>query len=144
MNGSIALLYYENPTGNVTALLQYITTPAARDLDVTEQTQWADISSQSSRSLPAGYINSPGLRGSHTLYEGYPGFNFSTPFGDFQRGSGCIFFSYTSELNDKFDLAYVGYPVVPGDYQGLFSGMYYTSLEVARLFSIDIDGRQNR
>lgn len=41
-NGSVALLCYENPTGNVTALLEYYNNPTGEDASL----EWVDISSQ--------------------------------------------------------------------------------------------------
>lgn len=127
MNGSIALLYYENPAGNVTVLLQYIpkpTEPSSNELNE-QQYEWADISSQESISLPAGYINNPGMNGSYTLYESLPGFKFSAPFGHSQD-IGTLFFSSPSHtlqvdgISASNVTALVHYSVGPDGYQDIF------------------------
>ena len=50
-----ALLYYENPTGGVSALLQH-------------GHEWVDVTSQGSQSLPDEFRNAPGFNSSKTLY----------------------------------------------------------------------------
>lgn len=79
------LLYYENPSGNVSALLQ-------------QGKQWVDITSQDSKSLPHEFRNTNTTSESHTLYEsanvGMPripfacGANWST-----DQAIGAIFYS---------------------------------------------------
>ena len=69
-----ALLFYENPTGNASVLVQRITTQSS-------QAQWVDITSQTSQSLPGEFRNAdPIVEPSHTLYESDIVATFSTPF----------------------------------------------------------------
>lgn len=94
---NIALLYYENPNGKVSALLYRPLTVIAENqndgpylLD-----QWIDITSQESKALPNEFRNAPGFNYSdalythsgygnatfsHTLYEADPIAVYSTPF----------------------------------------------------------------
>lgn len=84
-----ALLYYENPTGNVSALLQRFS-PQSNEYSKVEQAQWIDITSQKSKSLPDEFDNVPHSNHSNTLYESSPWAGFSTPF------TGGAYFSDTS------------------------------------------------
>ena len=65
-----AILYYENPNGDVSALLQR---------RVSAEYQWVDMTSQESQSLPHDCRNLPNNGSSHTLYES-EGAAISTPF----------------------------------------------------------------
>ena len=69
---TLAILYYENSTGQVSALLQRFT------LDGTPT--WIDITSQSSQSLPGDLRKDPDPNLSNTLYESAPNDKFSPPF----------------------------------------------------------------
>ena len=92
-----ALLYYENPIGNVSALLQRIAPSSIAE--------WVDITSQTSQSLPGGFRNADSaVQFSHTLYESDIGAPFSTPFtsvanfslkrlGEDVIGDGALFYS---------------------------------------------------
>ncbi|CAD6587164.1 MAG: hypothetical protein ASARMPREDX12_002766 [Alectoria sarmentosa] len=89
---NLALLYYENPTGKVSALSQEIVLRAVTGLEAGESvdgesvsSQWVDITSQESRSLPGYYRNTPGSTAggySKTLDESLDSniFTLSTPF----------------------------------------------------------------
>ena len=92
-----ALLYYENPTGNVSALLQRISPQPTQILEMLNA-QWIDISSQESKSLPDEFRNVPGFNFSNTLYESYTNAKFSIPFTsglDFSGSPtiGALFYS---------------------------------------------------
>lgn len=66
-----AILYYENPTGNVSALM-------LRSYEGGKS--WFDVSSQSSQFLPGDFLNSAQSLFSNTLYESARNYTFSTPF----------------------------------------------------------------
>ena len=78
-----ALLFYENPTGNVPALLQRIS-PNSNQAELSsqpQQVQWVDITSQKSQGLPDEFWNDGlNLFDSRTLYESDMNATFSTPF----------------------------------------------------------------
>ena len=103
--GNLALLYYENPGGNVSALLQpsvWINSSTAGGLE----SQWLDITSQSSKSLPSEFHNvDPDV--SHTFWEEATnnaccgGHRISTPFTsvNFSGGStDALFYAPDSGL----------------------------------------------
>lgn len=69
-----AILYYENPNGNISALLQRGVSARTE-----AEYQWVDITNQESQSLPHDCRNGPNSRSSHTLYES-EGAAVSTPF----------------------------------------------------------------
>ena len=70
-----ALLYYENPLGKVSALLQ-------------DGDNCVDITSQQSKSLPNRFHNSPHAENSKTLYESdLFNYTFSTPFSVWPESS---------------------------------------------------------
>ena len=88
--GNVALLYYENTDGKVSALLQRLQTFG----DI-QQDQWIDVTSQESDELPHEFRNAPGFNYSnsfyqigsthnttfsHTLYEADPIAVYGTPF----------------------------------------------------------------
>lgn len=83
------ILYYENPTGNVSALLQRTTTTNEDDSsDYNGRTwsqKWFDITSQESESLPNEFRNTDRTISnkslySSTLYESNTNATYSTPF----------------------------------------------------------------
>ena len=96
-----ALLYYENPTGNVSALLQRTS--------ITFADECVDITSQASESLPNEFRNSAGQT-SNTLYESDTNATYSTPFTSGANFTGwdigALFYS-PSTLDD-------GTPIVSG------------------------------
>ena len=138
-----ALLYYENPNGNVSALL--------RRGSFVDQFQWVDITSQQSESLPNEFGNAPGLNAhsdtnlpeeisgdyfndSKTLYESDTDAIFSTPFTSGANLSGpfigALFYSppEPSLVNGKFPLSsgsftYAGHSIGPGGPGYFGSGM---------------------
>ena len=77
-----ALLYYENPVGNVSALLQrtFMTWHDSSAGDAGQlEFNWLDITSQSDKSLPSDFLNTdPDI--SHTLWESGASTRFGTPF----------------------------------------------------------------
>ena len=72
---NLALLLYENPTGNITALLQRFHTRY-------DDTEWIDVTSQRSQLLQDAFRNGPGSdnNNSTTLYESDTDVTFSAPF----------------------------------------------------------------
>ena len=84
---NLAILYYENPAGNVSALLQRMVwtynSSGVNDV-VQRQSQWLDITSQSSKSLPSDFLNVVDTEDSHTLWESAEVYGrhttLSTPF----------------------------------------------------------------
>lgn len=72
---NLALLYYENPSGNMSVLLQRKTSmrPGWHP--------WFNITSQKSQSLPADFRNSPDESDyGHTIYEADANTIYSAPF----------------------------------------------------------------
>ena len=88
-----ALLYYENADGKVAALLQRITDTVNQDGQFGRSTQWVDITSQQSKSLPNEFRNVPDSEYSNTLYESVKksviNATFSTPFTSGANFFGC-------------------------------------------------------
>lgn len=83
----LALLYYENPTGKVSALSQETVVEGVEGVEGGESinTEWVDITSQESKSLPDRYRNTPGSTAedySKTLDESLDSnvFTLSAPF----------------------------------------------------------------
>ena len=113
---NVALLFYENANGKVSALLQCLTTIISEGGSEDTGYQWIDITSQESKALPNEFRNSPGLNYrntlgeppgnsitfSHTLYEADPTVEFSTPFfsvpNSFGSSGGALFYSPNSSL----------------------------------------------
>ena len=89
---NLALLYYENPGGNVSALLQ-------------QRDRWVDITSQDSKSLPQEFRNTPAslqTSDGYTLDDSAYDGTLSTPFAcganwSFPGAIGAIF--YTPNLS---------------------------------------------
>ena len=77
-----ALIYYENPTGNVSAILQQYQGDYERDTPF----QYVDITRQS-KALPDGFLNVPDFA-SHTLYESRNDIVFRAPFTTGANWSG--------------------------------------------------------
>ncbi|KAM0802654.1 hypothetical protein BDR22DRAFT_843688 [Usnea florida] len=106
-----ALLYYENPTGKPSALLQRISQQSSGD-----QVQWVDISSQESKSLPGDFRNVPGPQQlSFTLYESDTNATFSTPFTSAINFSdsaiGALFYSPNVNLVNGGPIVVTGYDI---------------------------------
>ena len=126
---NLALLYYETPTGKVSALLQRL---APNGTAFTGQ--WFNITSQTSQSLPDEFHNPAVFSNSRTLYndESDTDSLFTPPFAsvvNFSESStgrtatiGAIFYSpyYASIVSDGYQIGRSGY--------GNFSlGMRYRS-----------------
>ena len=117
------LLYYENPSGKVSALLR-------------QTGLWVDITSQDSVDLPNEFRNTP-TSGSHTLYESAETTMPGSPFAcganwtslTLERGIGAIFFSLNASENSvgsRFTYnEYTSDSSGPGIFYG---GMHYTPL----------------
>lgn len=109
---NVALLYYENPNGKVSALLhRRLQTILAKgpNAGLSLSDQWIDITSQESKALPDEFRGAPGfnynntvqrrqtLNDSRTLYEAEPFAVYSTPFFSastfFRSSVGAMFFS---------------------------------------------------
>lgn len=106
---NVALLYYENTKGEVSALLHRLLTFGDKQSS-SQQDQWIDITNQESKALPREFRNAPGFiysnsfydtgpnhntTFSHTLHETDPIAVYSTPFastGD-SFGSSAMFYS---------------------------------------------------
>ena len=75
---NLGLLFYENPTGKLSALLQRDNSSGYASSSI----EWIDITSQGSRSLPDAFRNDPSSdnNNSNTLYESDTNTTFSTPF----------------------------------------------------------------
>ena len=69
---TLAILFYENPIGQVSALVQIFTSAGIP--------KWFDITSQSSQSLPGDLRKNPDPDFSNTLYESALNDTFSPPF----------------------------------------------------------------
>ena len=108
---NIALLYYENPNGKVSALL-YRLLAIERKLGEPQssylQDQWVDVTSQESRALPDEFFNPDIIHSfstkydrnatfSHTLYDVNPNIVYSTPFTSaanfYWFAAGALFYS---------------------------------------------------
>lgn len=129
-----ALLYYENPTGNVSALLQRTNAQG--------QITWVDITSQESKSLPDNFRNAPEPYDSYndynisfTLYELDNNATFSIPFTSAPNFAGntmtALFYSpKVSTENSGPLLLGSGYDgisgsVVPGSPGYVLKGMHF-------------------
>ena len=107
---NLALIYYETPTGKVSALLQ-------------RSTGWVNITSQTSHSLPDEIHNPTVFFGSRTLYnnESDPNSLFTPPFisvGNYSEsttgeiaGIGAFLYSphYASIFSDGYQVGQSGY-----------------------------------
>ena len=115
---NLAILYYENPAGNVSALLQRLVWINSSSGPSAEY-QWHDITSQSSKSLPSDFLNvNPEI--SHTLWEATELFGshtrLSTPFTSRANFSDTLFYAPDngSLVFDDFLIGLQG----PGNYSG--------------------------
>lgn len=148
---NIALLYYENPNGKVSALLNRI----LRLTGTYGQIQWVDVTSQESKALPrefrpAGWVDhdtiasDPNTTRSHTLYDTDPNIVYSTPFtsaANFWGGSaGALFYSPLDPLLNTtspfagsfFNVGYNTGSSGPGNFT--VSGMHYLPAYTALFF----------
>lgn len=109
---NIALLYYESPNGNVSALLNRAIQGPGSKGDINMLVQWIDITSQESKALPHEFRNAPGFNYSsslgpeveenatfsYTLYETDPITIFSTPFSSDGTSGSALFYSPSNPL----------------------------------------------
>ena len=112
-----ALLFYVNSTGQVSALLQLYQNETA-------QTQWVDITSQESKSLPREFVEQ-GSGVVTTMYETQPNATFSTPFtsaANFSESTvGALFYSPNARIVELVYRVSISGP-------GYFEGMNCASL----------------
>ena len=126
-----ALLYYENPTKKVSALLQRIHTDVDQNY-TNVQPQWVDITSQESQSLPAEFRNVPGFRYSNTLYESDTNATLSSPFtcaANFSLATvGALFYSpHNASLLDSGPVVESDYRIGPSGPGNFSKGMHSRS-----------------
>ena len=123
-----ALLYYENPTGKVSALLQH-------------GWEWVDITSQQSKSLPDEFHNAPYAESSKTLYESDDSnLTFRAPFSSganwLTSGIGALFYSPSNAPSasggQPVSIWYDGYTIGPTG-SGNFSGSMHDQIRVSRM-----------
>lgn len=155
---NLALLYYENPIGKVSALLQRV----CFNLSVGDLvTSWVDITSQESKSLPDEFRNIPGHGSfsndsfsndslSNTLYESDASATFSTPFASIANFSGgatevALFYSppNASFVGSMYDVRSSG----PGGFSELPAGHQNTTMQsdvafFGSEFALQINGTQ--
>lgn len=126
-----ALLFFENPNGNVSALLFRI--DFAPQLD-----SWIDITSQESKALPKEFYNAPKITYSNTfsrtLYEAVPNGSYSAPFFSKSYSDGVVGATFYS----GFDLAQSSPSPLAGS-SALIVG-YTTSLNGTGNFSAGLEG----
>ena len=129
-SGNLALVYYENPTGSISLLLQRSNSSG--------MIQWLDISSSKSQSLPGEFRNAPFLNSvnseweSHTLYGSVPNNTFNAPFTSGvnftsapSSGGSWIGGVFYTPLNTSFSInSYAVGPSQPGNFS---AGMHLTS-----------------
>ena len=124
-----ALLLYENPAGNVSALLQRVT-PTNGNFSL-NRFDWIDITSQRSNSLPDEFHNTPQMSGddrnyTKTLYESGVDSTYSSPFtsGSNFSGSpiGALFFS-PYDIGGR--VTSTGYTIGPQGAGNFSEGMRY-------------------
>ena len=128
-NQNLAILYYENPAGNVSALLQrlvWINSSKGGQEGSQAEYQWHDITSQSSKSLPSDFLNvNPKI--SHTLWEATEllggHIRLSTPFtsmANFSGGDmGALFYAPDngSIVSEGYSIGLQG----PSNYSGYYA-----------------------
>lgn len=149
MNSTInsALLYYEDPNGNVSALLQRTTSKSTRKYfnGTSWSEEWVDITSQDSKSLPDAFQNPTGMNPSNDSFELGPYSNtfyestdmldanatYSTPFTSGANFSswtvGSLFFSPSNASQLGGSIVFAGYSVDPSGTGNFSAGMYCIS-----------------
>ena len=89
---NVALIYYENPTGEIAALLEQGFVDVVDVVDVVDA-GWVDVTSQESKSIPAEFHNAPiepdEWPTSKTLSECYVNVTFGVPFTSAANFSGA-------------------------------------------------------
>ena len=145
---NVALLFYENPNGKVSALLYRLMNIVNENpqAGMSQQDQWIDITSQESKALPNEFRNPPGfhysntfykdsgykdIKPSRTLYETDPFAVYSTPFFSapnlFKSVSAIFYSPFNLPLNTTSPLA--------GDC--FFTASYGASINGTGNFSLD-------
>ena len=144
---NVALLFFENPNGNVSALLYRLNWTVYDDYadGWGLQDQWINITSQDSKALPEEFHNAPWFNSytsytlfgenaihSRTLYESGPNVVYNTPFfsaSNFLGSVGAMFYSpFNVALNASL-----------GDYSFISAG-YTIGLNGSGNFSSSIEG----
>ena len=110
---NIALLFYENPDGKISALLHRLINIVNPRTGSYQQDQWIDITSQESKVLPNEFHNDPGFNYSNTLYKQSP-YNtvfsktldeadpiavYNTPFFSVPSSTGSVVAMFYSPFN---------------------------------------------
>ena len=131
----LALLLYENPAENVSALLQR-GNDSENDPTLNE---WVDITNQRSRSLPDAFHIAAGSDhfGSPTLYESDTSATFSTPFTcttDLDENFVRLLF-YSSNATDP--LTSIEYLPDPSGEHEFLRGMYCALVSLKRRFCVN-------
>ena len=135
---NLALIYYENPTKKVSALLQRVHIDAVDQNYTNVQSQWVDITSQESQSLPAEFRNVPAFDYSNTLYESESDTNatFTSPFTSAANFSlatvGALFHSpHNPSLLDSGPILEINYQIGASGPENFSTGMHsrYSYLE---------------
>lgn len=149
---NLALLFFENPNGKVSALLQRLVITVEPQGEKLWSDQWIDITSQESKALPKEFHNAPGFNSSNTLsrtlYEAdkFGEYEYNTPFfsAPYSDGSvGAIFYtpfnlalSYASPVAGN-SFYYAGYKTSlngSGDFDVSAVGEHYASPYTERSF----------
>ena len=117
---NLALLFYENPTGKISALLQRAKRPGA--------TEWIDITSQGSKSLPDAFHRGPNLNSGldPTLYQTDSDVTYSTPFtcAEMLDGNPMELLFYSPNSTDPIRVVAYQSSSSPGGDSGFMQGMY--------------------
>ena len=116
-----ALLFYENPTGKISALLQRM----HLSVDTIPKIEWIDITSQASKSLPDAFREGPSsINSSSTLYESDSHATFSAPFTCTVNSSGSAAQLVFYSPNAKDPIASVHYSSDGSGNYSFGKGMY--------------------
>ena len=129
-----ALLYYEDTSGKVSALLNRVSERPNPSSGLGLQFQWINVTSQESEALPPEFRNAPGYNYSktfsHTLYESDPFTVYRTPFSS----DGGLFYSPSNPVLSAASpltggsIFWTGYNIGttgPGNFSQV--GMHYVS-----------------
>ena len=129
---NLALLFYENPTGKISALLQRENMPRQG------ATEWIDITSQGTKSLPDGFHIGPDLKYDRipTLYETNTNATFSTLFTCTEIGDENYVQLLFYSPNSTDPIKAVGYQSSSSssDDSGFAQGMYCAYLYPQKIF----------
>ena len=133
---NLALLFFENPNGKVSALLHRSVFTEKPQGELFEHDQWIDITSQESKALPKEFHNPPGFDSSNsssrTLYEADPNgiYEFNTPFLSAPWSDGFVGAMFYTPFN--LTLSYAS-PVAGN---GFYYAGYKTSLNGSGDFDV--------